>query len=409
MSKPLSDTAKATILLCSHLALKNFEVQPYTVSKWNKLGSSIMNSAVKSPENLFKMSVEQIRDELKIPQEEAENIKILLSRGIDLSLELDRLEQKNIYVVTKSDANYPARLKQILKGYAPPVLFYCGDLSLAENCGIAVVGSRDIDDLGKEYTEKLVKKAVEQQMTIFSGGAKGVDSIAAYTSIESGGNAIEVLASAMESKIRDPFVIESISSGNLLLLSAILPNAKMTRYEFIKLADERNKYVYALARATMVIASSEKGGTWRGAQESLKKKWGYVYVQNTDRYNGNQRLHKLGASYIPELKNISFADLISNSDKKPVEELNLFTPSPTSQNNSVKTQPPANNPIFSAVWYTIKKILLETGKNSFSAKEIQATLKDHQVIGKQCDVWLKIAVEQKLVKKSLKPTLYKII
>ncbi|MCK4451126.1 MAG: DNA-processing protein DprA, partial [Anaerolineae bacterium] len=70
----------------------------------------------------------------------------LLGRGGGLAIELERLESLGIWVVTRADAHYPRRLKQRLKHAAPAILFGAGEQALLGQPGLAVVGSRNVDD-----------------------------------------------------------------------------------------------------------------------------------------------------------------------------------------------------------------------------------------------------------------------
>ena len=65
-------------------------------------------------------------------------------------------------------------------------MFYAGDIDLANKIGVAVVGSRDVDQAGIEFTRELVSRAAEEKLVIYSGGAKGVDTISEITAIENG-------------------------------------------------------------------------------------------------------------------------------------------------------------------------------------------------------------------------------
>lgn len=74
-----------------------------------------------------------------------------------------------------------------LKNKKPPVLFYSGDISLANMMGIGVVGSRDITEDGMQFTEALVEKAVDEKLVVYSGGAKGVDVTSQTAALNRGG------------------------------------------------------------------------------------------------------------------------------------------------------------------------------------------------------------------------------
>ena len=188
MAKLCQDSL-ATILICSDLGLSadmKKKYRPYTVPQWNKLVDRIVNSSLKSPSTLLESNSEVLRKELFLNSEELERLEFLLSRGGNIAIEIEQLVSKGIYITTRAEANYPQRFKSILKKQSPPIIFYSGDLSLANREGISIVGSRDVDEEGIIFTKKIASKASKEGYVIISGGAKGVDSIAENTSIEIG-------------------------------------------------------------------------------------------------------------------------------------------------------------------------------------------------------------------------------
>ena len=68
--------------------------------------------------------------------------------------------------MTQFDSDYPKYLKRKLREKMPPVLFYAGDITLAGKIGIAIVGSRDVDDAGMLFAKDLAKKATKEKLII---------------------------------------------------------------------------------------------------------------------------------------------------------------------------------------------------------------------------------------------------
>lgn len=321
--KELTEIAKATILLCSSVGLNNLPYNPLTSVQWHELGSKIVNSVYKTPDKLLGEPVEALVKNLMLPEEQAERVHGLLSRGYSLAFALQELEERGIGLVTKSDEAYPVRLRQVLEQrLVPPVLYYCGDLSLANRKGIAIVGSRNVDTAGIACTSELAKAAAQQQLAVFSGGARGVDSISRESALAAGGEVVEFVADSMLKKLGTKEYRQAIKARRLLVLSAVKPTASFN----VGNAMNRNKYVYALSQRAFVIASEKKkGGTWAGATESLSKKYVPVSVWKHEAYSGNSELAKLGADYFTAVSDIAFEHLESASPKGCYEELNLFS------------------------------------------------------------------------------------
>ena len=97
--------------------------------------------------------------------------------------------------ITFLDYDYPERLKQIKR--PPLVLFYYGDISLLDKKSIAVVGSREYSDYGKECTERVIASIIKDKVVV-SGLAKGIDAIAHKAAIDNGGRTIAVLGSGID-------------------------------------------------------------------------------------------------------------------------------------------------------------------------------------------------------------------
>lgn len=330
----LNQDSLATLLLCSDLGLDSEmkkKYRPYTLSQWNKLAERILNSSIKKPSNLLNAKKEDLKDELLLKDDEINRIDYLLKRGGNIAIEIERLKSLGIYITTRAELNYPYRLKEILKKYSPPIIYYSGNLDIASKKSVSIVGSRDVDNDGAIFTREFASMCVKQGYTIVSGGAKGVDSIAEGTSIEENGYAISIVSNNLSKKIKEKGVRNAILDGRLLVMSTVNPNANFTVYA----AMDRNKYIYGLSQFAVVVSSSDnKGGTWTGAVDNLKKKWVPLYVRNGEHIPmGNKKLIELGAKSIDSDKindnDLSIKDFLESSienknNQDKVEQINLY-------------------------------------------------------------------------------------
>lgn len=98
-----------------------------------------------------------------------ERIERLVNRGAALALALDKWLNAGLWVMTRSEADYPARLKHRLKLDSPPLLFGCGNPKLLNRGGLAVVGSRDADADDLEFSRGLGRLAAERVTPSFPG------------------------------------------------------------------------------------------------------------------------------------------------------------------------------------------------------------------------------------------------
>jgi DNA processing protein len=235
----------------------------------------------------------------------------LLGRGFLLSQVIERWQARAIWVVSRADAEYPRRLKARLREDAPAILYGCGDMGLLETGGLAVVGSRHVDDALIEYTMSVGGLAARAGRTLVSGGAKGIDQAAMRGALEAGGKVCGVLADSLEKTAMNREHRNLLLDAQLLLISPYDPSARFN----VGNAMQRNKLIYALADASLVVSSDvNRGGTWTGAVEQLDKlKFVTVFVRSTgDSSAGLDALRKKGAIPWPNPEDVdSFAEVFN--------------------------------------------------------------------------------------------------
>lgn len=192
----------------------------------------------------------------------------LLGRGFQLAQALDYWSARSIWVVSRADAGYPKRIKSRLKHEAPPVMYGCGDLNLVDNGGLAVVGSRDADDEMLSYARRAGERAASAGKGLISGGAKGVDSAAMDGAESIGGIVCNVMAEGLAQAAISRRFRDGLQKSRTLLISPYDPSAGFN----VGHAIARNKFIFALADVGLVVNSDlERGGTWAGAIEQLRK------------------------------------------------------------------------------------------------------------------------------------------
>lgn len=228
----------------------------------------------------------------------------LLGRGFLLSQVIERWQARAFWVVSRADAEYPRRLKVRLREDAPAVIYGCGDMALLESGGLAVVGSRHVDESLIDYTMAVGRLAARAGRTLVSGGAKGIDQAAMRGALEAGGKVSGVLADSLEKTTMNREHRNLLLDGQLVLISPYDPSAGFN----VGNAMQRNKLIYALADASLVVSSDlNKGGTWAGATEQLDKlKFVPVYVRSTgEPSTGLDALQKKGALPWPNPQDVN--------------------------------------------------------------------------------------------------------
>ena len=297
----LSDDGQAVLALCSGLALPKEPLDapaPFKLSEWNQIEGQIENSLLKRPSELQGKSADELEKIVGLIREDAKRTVELLGRSAPLVLELENLFSRGIWAVTRVDEKYPSKLRATLKEKAPTVLFGAGEIQLLQAGGIAVIGSRNIDEPGAAFAKEVGRKAVRARLPVISGGARGTDRIAMDGALEADGEAIGVMADSLESTVRKSDVRQLLIDERLVLLTPYLPTAGFS----VGGAMGRNKMIYGLADYAVVVSSDfQTGGTWAGAVEALKAGWCPVFVRDGENVpKGNRELIRLGAVPLPE-------------------------------------------------------------------------------------------------------------
>jgi predicted Rossmann fold nucleotide-binding protein DprA/Smf involved in DNA uptake len=287
----LSRDSHALVLLCSYLALPKLvdaSTKPLSVGEWSHLAKRIHASYWRVPGALFGRSAAEVWETLGVEQHLAERVVGLLAREGQLAIELERLQARGIRVLTRADEAYPARLKRRLAGHAPVVLCYAGPVDLLSTEGVALVGSRDVDEEGQHFAMELGRRSAGAHLTVYSGGARGVDRLAMSGALSRGGTAAGILADSLERALRDPEIRRFVSEEALALATPFHPAVGFS----VANAMARNKLVYCLADYAVVVSSSrEGGGTRAGALENLKARWVPLFVRaDASATGGNQEL-----------------------------------------------------------------------------------------------------------------------
>ncbi len=298
MTEQITENAKAILLLCGQFGSGNDDAaKPLTTKEYDQLAAWLRTKNWWPVDLLEESNLMTLQDPA-LPVKR-ERLEALLARGTAMALAVEKWSNKGLWVICRSDGDYPQRLKQNLRGNAPPILYGAGDRFLLSKGGLAVVGSRNIDAQGETFARNLGRHAAECGMQLVSGAARGVDEVAMQGAFSAGGTVVGVLADSLLTSALSGKYREGLRDGKLTLVSTFIPEAGFS----VGKAMGRNKYIYAFADfAVVVSADHKKGGTWAGAEEELRNKdRSPVFVRiGTDVPRGNTELVKKGALPFPE-------------------------------------------------------------------------------------------------------------
>jgi len=330
MSISLSPNTQAILLLTAPLITGRSEPSSdlLTPGEYKRL-AGFLRDKQRQPADLLALDAKDLFVECQ-HLIDSDRIKRLLNRGFLLSQAIERWQMRAIWVVSRADGEYPRRLKMRLKHDAPPILYGCGEMAILDMGGLAVVGSRHVDDVLLEYTDSIGQLTAKARRTLVSGGARGIDQAAMRGALESGGKVAGVLANSLERTALNREHRNFLMDGQLVLISPYDPLAGFN----VGHAMQRNKLIYSLADAALVVSSDyEKGGTWGGAVEQLDKfRLVPIYVRSSgDMGKGLEALRQKGALPWPNPRDpdafaaVFNVALPSDSEAKALELLGKMT------------------------------------------------------------------------------------
>lgn len=186
--------------------------------------------------------------------------------SMDWDLEIKKLQEQKVKVLTILDGAYPQRLKEI---YLPPiVLFYRGNLSLVNQRAVAIVGSRDHSKYAKNCIHDLIPSIVKDDIVVISGLARGVDTLAHEETLKANGFTIAVIGSGLDvvyppenSKLYD------VIAKRGLILSEYPLQSRPLKFHF----PYRNRIIAGLSHGVCVIEAKEKSGSLITANLALSE------------------------------------------------------------------------------------------------------------------------------------------
>jgi len=222
-----------------------------------------------SIEDFFQLTESDWKNQYGIEYKEIEDLKKAKSELVNNAFLAESLNNEGYELIPITSPEYSKTLKENLKAaHAPALLYVKGNKQIMREKSIAIVGSRNASDKSLEFTDNIAKLASKEYKVVVSGFAKGVDKQALDSAINYKGQSIIVLPQGIMtfgSGFKKYY--KQIVDGDVLVLSTFFPKAPWKA----ELAMARNPIIYGLADEIYVAESSDKGGTWSGVVDGLRK------------------------------------------------------------------------------------------------------------------------------------------
>lgn len=248
-----------------------------------------------SIDEFFQLNENTWRDHYQLDEKQISDLRQAKSELASNAFLAESYFSQGFEIIPITSPEYSKTLKANLKAaHAPAVLYVKGNKKILEEKSIAIVGSRDASETALKFTDNIAKLASKEFKVVVSGFAKGVDKQALDSAINSKGQSIIVLPQGImtfSSGFKNYY--KQIIDGDVLVLSTFFPKAPWKA----ELAMARNPIIYGLADEIYVAESAEKGGTWSGVVDGLRK-GRQIYIRKPDQNekNANNLLIEKGAT-----------------------------------------------------------------------------------------------------------------
>jgi len=241
----------------------------------------------KTPEAVFRAPKKELLKIEGIGEKVAEEISRGPMKGV-VERELQLLKETGGMILTLNDEAYPKRLKAIYD--PPPILYVRGELKGEDELAISIVGSRKTSPYGRWITEKISQDLARHGVTIVSGMARGIDSVAHWGAISGGGRTIAVLGCGID-------VIYPPENRNLFrqimdhgaILSEFPIGSPPEGGHFPK----RNRIISGLAMGVVVVQAGEDSGSLITAGYALEQGREVFAVPGNVGAEGSRGTHQL--------------------------------------------------------------------------------------------------------------------
>jgi DNA processing protein len=218
-----------------------------------------------------------------------------------VKIELEKVQQKGINILTLTDADYPALLLEIPD--PPPYLYVYGCLSASKK-NISIVGSRNATQYGINTTQRLGRDLVSRGMTIVSGMARGIDTAAHEGAMMARGKTIAVLGSGLERIYpRENETLFHRIAETGAVISEFSLNAEPEAHHF----PMRNRIISGLSLGTVIVEATLRSGsliTARLAAEQNREVFAVPGSINSFKSTGTHTLIKQGAKLVEQAEDI---------------------------------------------------------------------------------------------------------
>jgi len=218
--------------------------------------------------------------------------------------QMELLAKEEIDLITILDKNYPKLLKEI---YAPPALLYVrGKFEPNDEFSLGIVGTRKLSPYGKQITPLITADLAQTGLTIISGLAKGIDTLAHQAVLDVNGRTIAVLGSGLDKSSIYPFVNRQLAE-EISQQGAVISEFPFGTKPLAQHFPQRNRIISGLSLGILVIEAAEKSGSLITARNALEQNRDVFAIPGpilSQSSLGPNNLIKMGAKLVSQANDI---------------------------------------------------------------------------------------------------------
>lgn len=238
----------------------------------------------------------------------------------------EKLNLKNVHLLFRDDPEYPELLSEIQD--PPYLLYYAGRLNCLKKPMVALVGTRQASQYGRDMASMLSRGLCEAGVCVVSGLARGIDATAHEAALQAGGSTVGVLGSG----INVPYppehtpLLRRIAGGIGLVISEYPLDAGPQAFHF----PHRNRIISGLSQGVVFVEGKIKSGGMHTVHAALMQGRevfavpGYVGTIGSE---GPHAILREGARIVTSAEEL-LDDLGLQKKENPSCELNLVKLNP---------------------------------------------------------------------------------
>jgi DNA processing protein len=253
---------------------------------------------------------------------------ILQSRKkIDISsiqTEIENVLSQEITIGTKfGGENYPERLRELKD--APPLVYIKGTVKEIDENALAIVGTREPSQKGKDTARNNARELAEAGYTIISGLARGIDTEAHLGALDAGGRTIAVLGTGFNRDVfypKENYYLFNRIVENGFCISEFPPDARGLGHRMYI----RNRIISILSKGVLIVEMKNMthGGTLAQARYAKNQGRKVFVAESIDRVSGNSEGWKILKKDVEPIVTKGYEDIIAELDRPFTKQTDLI-------------------------------------------------------------------------------------